>query len=68
MAEAKKYTLKRANTGLIGEVRESAQVDDVVLDPGVEVELTEDQIQRLKDAGVSVEEASAKPDKPNQGA
>lgn len=57
-----KYTLKKANTGLLGDhIRESAQVDDITLHPGGEpVELTDDQVKRLKDAGVTLEAAAEK--------
>ena len=63
-----KYTLKTADTGLLGEVRESAEVDGIVLHPGGEpVELDDDQVKRLKDAGVTLEPEKTGSTTLNQG-
>lgn len=66
--QTKQYTLKKADTGLLGEnVRHGAEVDDLQLWPGGDpVNLTDDQVKRLKDAGVTVEEVQSDPN-PNPG-
>lgn len=64
----KKYTLKKADTGVVGDhVRNGAEVDDIQLWPGGKpVELTDDQVKRLKDAGATVEEYKESDETPDE--
>lgn len=54
--ETTTYTIKKVNTGLIGDhVRENVEVDGKSYGPGDDVELTEVAYESLKDAGVKFE-------------
>ena len=64
MADGKKIKTKITNSGLGLPApirRETVIVDDLELELNTEVELTQEQIDRLKDAGVEFEDSFTQP-------